>query len=168
MNMKLKAAGGATVLALLLGACGAPEDEGGTPTPPAATEAPTATEAPVEPTPHLDPPAPYTEPETTEDPWGGIFTDEELDSLFLEGVREEPSTPAVRATDDATLLKYGRSVCPAIEAGATFADFDFPGLDPYLDAPIVAGAAVGTYCPDLIEAAVGGDLDAVLNDYLEA
>ena len=87
---------------------------------------------------------------------------------LLEGVREEPSTPAVRATDDATLLEYGRSVCPAIEAGATFADFDFPGLDPYLDAPIVAGAAVGTYCPDLIEAAVGGDLDAVLDDYLEA
>lgn len=150
------AAGGATVLALLLGACGAPEGESGTPTPPAATEAPTATETPTAPQePHLDPPAPYTQPETTEDPWGGIFTDEELDALFLEGVREDPSTPAVRATDDATLLEYGRSVCPAIEAGATFADFNFPDLDPYLDAPIVAGAAVGTFCPDLLEAAMG-------------
>lgn len=161
MNLKKTITGGALALALAasLGACGAPEDTEGTPTPPAATE------APVEPTPHLDPPAPYTQPETTEDPWGGIFTDEELDALFLEGVREDPSTPAVRATDDATLLEYGRSVCPAIEAGATFADFNFPGLDPYLDAPIVAGAAVGTFCPDLLEAAMG---EAAGDYYTEA
>lgn len=154
MNKKLTLTAGAASLALLLGACGAPEDDGGTPTSPAAPEAPTATEAPVEPTPHLDPPAPETELDTS-DPWGGLIPEEDLETNFLEVVRAEPSTPAIRATDDATLLEWGRSVCPAVEQGATFADLTFPALDPYLESPIVAGAAVGTWCPDLLGVAVG-------------
>lgn len=165
MNMKLKAAGGATVLALLLGACGAPEGESDTPTPPAATEAPSTPEAPLEPTPHLDPPAPYTEPDAA-DPWGGLLTEEEKAEVFLEVVREDPSTPTVRALDDATLLEYGRMTCPLVEAGGTFSTITFPGLDPYLDAPIVSGTAVGVWCPDLLEAAMGADADAVLDEYL--
>lgn len=167
MNKKLTLTAGAAALALLLGACGAPEDTGGTPTPQESTEAPTAPQEPE--ATHFDPPPPPEAFETDpEDPWGGLFTPEELEEVFLETVREEPSSPAIRATDDATLLAWGESVCPAVENGATFVDFHFPGLDPYLESPLIAGAAVGTWCPDLLEAAVGGDLDAVLDDYLES
>lgn len=153
---KLKAVGGATALAFLLGACGAPEGESGTTTPPAATETPTA---PTEPeAPIYDPPAPPPQPEPeldTADPWGGLFTEEELAANYLAAVRAEPSSPGIRALDDTTLLAHGATVCPAVETGATFADFQFPGLDPYLEAPIIAGAAVGTWCPDLLEVAMG-------------
>ena len=162
MKKKLKvtaAAGGVLVLGLALGSCGGAEEPEGTTPPPVATEAPTTpTEPPVE---HFDPPAPQPEqwePELdleTEDPWGGLLTEEELEENFLETVRLEPVPPGIRALDDGTLLEYGATVCPAVEAGATFEDFQFSGLDPYLEAPVIAGAAVVTWCPDLIDAAMG-------------
>lgn len=162
MNKKLKVTAGAAgvlALGLALGSCGGAEEPEATTPPPAATEAPTApTEPPVE---QFDPPAPQPEqwePELdleTEDPWGGLLTEEELEENFLDVVRAEPSTPGIRATDDATLLEYGATVCPAVEAGATFDTLSFPGLDPYLEAPVIAGAAVGTWCPDLLDEAMG-------------
>jgi hypothetical protein len=167
----LKIAGGVAAGLLIVGGCSAaltggeeppadPQTSTTTsPAPEPLSEAPTAPETTTPPDggPQYDPPAPpqrldpLPSPSST-DYWGGLFTEEELDELFLSSVRAEPSSPSIRALDDATLLDYGRSVCPGVEAGLTFADFEFAGLD-WLDAPIVAGSAVGTYCPDLIEEA---------------
>lgn len=112
-------------------------------------------------------PAPTTETEpaptptftegTYQGPTPGEPTEADREYAYLDTVREMSYDPATASLPDAELLTMGRSVCAHVEAGVTFDEFGFPGVTE-LDAPVIAGAAVGVWCPELTEQAMGGEL----------
>ena len=145
---KVAAGAGVAVLGIaLLSQCGG--DDGAEPTPTATVtvtpEPPVETpQAPSTPenTPHGDP-APTNS-------WG--LSQEAADDVFLETVRQ--TDPELGQLSDAALLAFGADVCPAVEAGNDYMDIAWPELGAYQEG-VVIGAAVGTYCPELLEAAFG-------------
>lgn len=98
----------------------------------------------------------WTDPAPAESEAYPGLSAEDLDQVFLLTVQDMAQDPATLALPDSELLAMGATVCPDVEAGATFDQFYFPGVDTF-DAPVIAGAAVGAYCPEL-SAAAGGSL----------
>lgn len=110
-------------------------------------------------------PAPTTEtepaPSFTEGTYQGTtpgeITEADREYAYLDTVREMSYDPATASLPDAELLAMGRPVCADVEAGVTFDQFVFPGINEW-DSAIIAGAAVGVWCPELTEQGMGGEL----------
>nr|WP_272923899.1 DUF732 domain-containing protein [Streptomyces sp. SID3343] len=65
--------------------------------------------------------------------------------MFLDFVRQ--SVPAVKSTSDAELVAQGQAVCSGLKAGKKITDL-LPNQSDITSSAVVAGFAVGTFCPD--------------------